>query len=95
MIIREAFEVLKAAGCISNQRSFSREWLGRGASYFSSTLARATTRTPSITVLLTLYSRIRNHVEDGGIADLSHQQVLDRLAGQLWACIMDRVDQRT
>lgn len=91
MIIIEAFEALKEAGCVSSQRSFSREWLGRRASYFSSTLARATTRTPSITVLLTLYSRIRNHLEDGGITDPMHRQKLDQLAERLWTSVMDRV----
>jgi len=91
MILAKAYEVLRTAGCVSSQRSFSKEWLGRGPSYLSSTLARPTTRTPSLGVLLHLYAQIRNHIEDIGIADPMHRKELEQLAGQLWAGVMERV----
>jgi len=91
MIIGEAFEILKAAGCVSSQREFSTSWCGKRPSYYSSTLARATARTPSVAVLLTLYSRLRNHIVDAQIADPAQWQPLEQVADAIWIEVMDRV----
>lgn len=87
LIITEAFDTLKAAGCVTSQREFSMVWLGRKPSYFSSMTSRAATRTPGTDVLLTLYSRLRHHIEDAVL----HKPELERLADRVWITIMDRV----
>ena len=91
MIIAEAYEVLRTAGCVSSQRAFSKEWLGRGPSYLSSTLARRTTRAPGLGVLLHLYVQVRQHLEDAVTKEPTHRDRLALLAERLWATAMDRV----
>lgn len=90
MIITEAFEILRMAGCVGSQRSFSVAWLGRRPSYLSSMASRAATRTPSLEVLLCLYRRIREHIEDTKIQEPTVHQDLERLAERIWAAVMDR-----
>ncbi|WP_144243492.1 DUF6626 family protein [Azospirillum argentinense] len=86
-VINDAFDSLKTVGCVSSQREFSTEWLGKRSSYFSSMVARRAARRPSTDALLTLYSRLRQHVEDSGF----QRAKLERLAEQVWIEIMDRV----
>jgi len=90
LIITEAFDTLKAAGCVTSQREFSVVWLGRKPSYVSSMTSRAATRTPGTDVLLTLYSRLRHHTEDTAV----DRPELGRLAERIWYEIMDRVSKR-
>jgi hypothetical protein len=56
MTLRLIYDFLHAAGLVSSQRQFSREWLHKQPSYFSSSQARS--REPSLEVLLVLYNRI-------------------------------------
>lgn len=94
-VIAEAFRMLKTAGCVSSQREFSTAWLGKRPSYFSSMLARGVARRPSTNVLLTLYSRIRNYVEDAGVVEPNQRQMLHLVADQIWAATMDCVSRRS
>lgn len=57
MILRLIYNFLHAAGLVSSQRQFSREWLHRQPSYMSCCEARS--REPSLEVLLILHNRIR------------------------------------
>ena len=93
-IITEAFTTLRSAGCVSSQRHFSNEWLGRRSSYMSSMASRAATRTPSLGVLLYLYGRVRNYIEDAEIQQPTIRQSLEQLADRVWAAVMDRVKRR-
>ena len=56
MSLRQIYNSLHAVGLVGSQRQFSREWLQRQPSYFSSSEARS--REPSLEVLLILYNRI-------------------------------------
>ncbi|MFP5515037.1 MAG: DUF6626 family protein [Alphaproteobacteria bacterium] len=87
----EAFDSLKLVGCVSSQREFSTEWLGKQPSYFSSMVARRATRRPSTEVFLTFYSRVRNYIEDADGMGLAQRQMLERLADRIWTAVMDRV----
>jgi hypothetical protein len=60
MILRLIYDFLHAAGLVSSQRQFSREWLHRQPSYMSCCEARS--REPSLEVLLILHNRIRRLV---------------------------------
>jgi hypothetical protein len=56
MSLRQIYSSLHAIGLVGSQRQFSREWLRRQPSYFSSSEAKS--REPSLEVLLILYNRI-------------------------------------
>jgi hypothetical protein len=56
MTLRLIYDFLHAAGLVSSQRQFSREWLHKQPSYMSCCEARS--REPSLEVLLILYNRI-------------------------------------
>jgi hypothetical protein len=56
MTLRQIYNSLHAAGLVTSQRQFSREWLQRQPSYFSSSEARS--REPSLEVLLVLYNKL-------------------------------------
>lgn len=86
-VIIDAFDSLKLVGCVSSQREFSTEWLGKRPSYFSSMVTRRVARRPSTDALLTLYSRLRQHGEDSGF----HRAKLEWIAEQVWIEIMDRI----
>ncbi len=92
-IITEAFMTLRATGCVSSQRDFSTNALGCRPSYYSSMLARSETRTPSVQVLLTLYTWIRNYLTDSYMDD-EMQRSLSGLSERVWLVAMDRVHRK-
>ena len=60
MTLRQIYNSLHAAGLVTSQRQFSREWLQKQSSYYSSSVSRS--REPSLEVLLVLHNRIRRLV---------------------------------
>ena len=60
MTLRLIYNFLHAAGLVSSQRQFSREWLHKQPSYMSCCESRS--REPSLEVLLILHNRIRRLV---------------------------------
>jgi len=89
-VIVEAYEALRAAGCVTSQREFSTIALGCSPSYFSSMLARSEARTPSVQVLLTLYKWIRDYFSDSH-TDFETQRLLSDLPERVWLAVMNRI----
>jgi hypothetical protein len=57
MSLRRVYNSLHAAGLVTSQRQFSREWLHKQPSYMSCCESRS--KEPSLEVLLVLHNRIR------------------------------------
>jgi hypothetical protein len=84
MTLRQIYNSLHAAGLVGSQRQFSREWLQKQPSYFSSSESRS--REPSLEVLLVLYNRLRRlasvSTDKSGTA-CQHREQLGQLAAEI------------
>lgn len=89
-VIVEAFTLLQVHGVVSGGREFSVRWLGRRPSYLSSMKARPATRRPSTGVLMALYIRLREYVEEDGTAE-DVRLTWEGLAERIWVAAMDRI----
>ena len=84
MTLRQVYNSLHAAGLVTSQRQFSREWLQKQPSYYSSSVSRS--REPSLQVLFIIYDRIRRLAllsVDGSGGACQHREQLTRLAGEI------------
>ncbi|MCG5240941.1 DUF6626 family protein [Azospirillum doebereinerae] len=89
--ITEAFLLLRANGAVSGGRDFSQAWLGRSASYLSSMMARPASRRPSTGVLMTLYVRLREYIEEAGMTE-DVRPTWEEMAERIWGAAMDRIN---
>ena len=92
MSLRQIYNSLNDIGLVGSQRQFSRDWLQRQPSYFSSSEARS--REPSLEVLLILYNRIwrlASAPAGKSEADPQHREQLARLAAEIRSTIGRRL----
>jgi hypothetical protein len=92
MTLRQIYNSLHAIGLVGSQRQFSRDWLQRQPSYYSSSVSRS--REPSLQVLFIIYDRIRrlallsvNETE----GSCQHREQLKRLAAEIRNTIGQRL----
>jgi hypothetical protein len=92
MSLRQIYNSLNDIGLVGSQRQFSRDWLQRQPSYFSSSEARS--REPSLEVLLVLYNKLwrRASASTGkpGTA-CQHREQLGQLAAEIRTTIGRRL----
>jgi hypothetical protein len=92
MTLHQIYNSLHAAGLVTSQRQFSREWLQRQPSYYSSSVSRS--REPSLEVLFIVYDRIRRLTlltADGSAAACQHREQLARLGADIRSTIGRRL----
>ncbi|WP_449234556.1 DUF6626 family protein [Azospirillum doebereinerae] len=89
-VIVETFTLLQEHGVVSGGREFSVEWLGRSPSYLSSMRARPASRRPSAGVMMTLYVRFREYIEEAGMGE-DVRPTWDGMAERIWGAAMHRI----
>jgi hypothetical protein len=92
MTLRQIYSSLHAAGLVTSQRQFSREWLQKQPSYYSSSVSRS--REPSLQVLFIIYDRIRRLAllsVDQADGSLHDREQLKRLATEIRSTIGRRL----
>ncbi|WP_407697359.1 DUF6626 family protein [Skermanella rosea] len=92
MTLRLIYNSLHAAGLVTSQRQFSREWLQKQPSYYSSSVSRS--REPSLQVLFIIYDRIRRMAlssADDIEIPCQHRKQLRRLAVEIRNLIGQRL----
>jgi hypothetical protein len=84
MTLRQVYNSLHAAGLVTSQRQFSREWLQKQPSYYSSSVSRS--REPNLQVLFIIYDRIRRLAllsVDEAKSSCHDREQLKRLAAEI------------